>query len=129
MLLIRMGYKMLLVWRCAPQDQENIDKDEMLLVGRDAQKNKQCRDEDVMLLIRIGNKTLLVWRCAPQEEGRGAQKKEQCRDEDVMLLIRIGNKMLLVWRCAPQEEEHIEKDEQLLVGDVLKRRRNVKIKM
>ena len=92
MLLIRMGYKTLLVWRCAPQDQENIDKDETLLVGR------------------------------------GAQKKEQCRDEDVMLLIRIGNKTLLVRRCHPQEE-HIEKDEQLLVGEVLKRRRNVKMQM
>ena len=68
MLLIRMGYKMLLVWRCAPQDQENIGKDEMLLVERGAQKKEQCRDEDVMLLIRMGNKMLLVWRCAPQEE-------------------------------------------------------------
>ena len=68
MLLIRMGYKMLLVWRCAPQDQENIDKDETLLVGRGAQKNEQCRDEDVMLLIRMGYKALLVWGCGPQEE-------------------------------------------------------------
>ena len=48
MLLIRMGYKMLLVWRCAPQE-EHIDKDETLLV-------------------KIGYKTLLVWRCAPQKE-------------------------------------------------------------
>ena len=40
----------------------------------------------------------------------------------------MGNKTLLVWRCHPQEE-HIEKDEQLLVGEVLKRRRNVKMQM
>ena len=45
------------------------------------------------------------------------------------LLIRIGYKTLLVGRCALQEEEHIEKNEELLVGEVLKRRRNVKIKM
>ena len=67
MLLIRMGYKTLLVWRCHPQE-EHIDKDETLLVGRGAQKKEQCRDEDVLLLIRIGNKTLLVRRCHPQEE-------------------------------------------------------------
>ena len=46
-----------------------------------------------------------------------------------MLLIRMGYKKLLVWRCAPQKEDHIEKDEQLLVGEVLKRRRNVKMQM
>ena len=45
------------------------------------------------------------------------------------LLVKIGYKMLLVWRCAPQKEDHIEKDETLLVGEVLKRRRNVKMKM
>ena len=48
MLLIRMGYKTLLVWRCHPQE-EHIDKDETLLV-------------------KIGYKTLLVCRCAPQKE-------------------------------------------------------------
>ena len=38
MLLIRTGYKTLLVWRCAPQDKEHVEKDEMLLVERGAQR-------------------------------------------------------------------------------------------
>ena len=57
MLLIRMGYKTLLVWRCAPQDQENIDKDDTLLV-------------------KIGYKMLLVCRCALLEEEH-IEKDEQ----------------------------------------------------
>ena len=40
-------------------------------------------------------------------------------DKDDTLLVKIGYKMLLVCRCALLEEEHIEKDEQLLVGEVL----------
>ena len=89
MLLIRMGYKMLLVWRCPPQEEEHIEKHETLLVRRGAQKMEQCRDEDVMLLIRMGYKMLLVWRCGPREKEhiekhetllveRGAQMQEQC---------------------------------------------------
>ena len=42
MLLIRMGYKVLLVWRCAPHEKEHIEKDEMLLVESSAQKEEQC---------------------------------------------------------------------------------------
>ena len=76
MFLIRIGYKTLLVWRCHPQEEEHIDKDETLLVGRGAQKKEQCRDEDEMLLVRIGYKMLLVWRCAPQEEEH-IEKDEQ----------------------------------------------------
>ena len=44
MLLIRMGYKMLLVWRCAPQKEDHIEKDETLLVGSGAQKVEECKD-------------------------------------------------------------------------------------
>ena len=42
-LLIRIGNKMLLVWRYAPQDKEHIEKDEMLLVERGAQKEEQYK--------------------------------------------------------------------------------------
>ena len=90
--------------------------------------------------IYVGHKMLLVWRCPLQEEKhigkdekllvvRGAKKYEQCRDEVVMLLIRMGYKMLLVWRCAPQEEEHIEKMRCCWLGEVLKKRSNVDMKM
>ena len=43
-LLIRMGYKMLMVRRCAPQKEDYIEKEETLLVGRSAQKKEECRD-------------------------------------------------------------------------------------
>ena len=93
MLLIRIGNKMLLVWRCPPLEEEHIEKHETLLVGRGAQKKEQCRDEDETLLVRIGYKKLLVWRSAPQEEEhietdetllveRGVQKKVQCISAD-----------------------------------------------
>ena len=42
MLLVRIGYKMLLVWRCGPQEKEHIEKDEMLLVERGSQMEEQC---------------------------------------------------------------------------------------
>ena len=42
MLLIRMGYKMLLVWRCGPWEKEHIEKHETLLVERGAQMQEQC---------------------------------------------------------------------------------------
>ena len=51
----------MLVWRWAPQENDHVEKDEMLLDERGVQKVVECRDEDVMLLIRIGYKTLLVW--------------------------------------------------------------------
>ena len=62
MLLVKIGYKTLLVWRCAQQAEEHIDKDEMMFVVRGAPMDEECRDEDVMLLIRIANRMLLVWR-------------------------------------------------------------------
>ena len=43
MLLVRIGYKMLLVWRCGPQEKEHIEKDEKLLVGSGAQNEEECR--------------------------------------------------------------------------------------
>ena len=91
------------------------------MVGSGAQKEEECKDEDVMLLIRIGNKTLLVWRCAPQDQ--------ENIDKDETLLVKIGYKMLLVWRCAPQEEEHIEKMRCCWLGEVLKKKSNVEMKM
>ena len=37
-MLVRIGYKMLLVWRCPPQEEKHIGKDEKLLVVRGAKK-------------------------------------------------------------------------------------------
>ena len=68
MLLVRIGYKTLLVLRCALQEDEHIDKDEMMFVERCAQKKEQCISADETLLVRIGYKMLLVWRCGPQEK-------------------------------------------------------------
>ena len=41
--MVRIGYKMLLVWRYGPQEKEHIEKDEKLLVGRGAQNEEKCR--------------------------------------------------------------------------------------
>ena len=77
MFLIRIGCKTLLVWRCHPQEEEHIDKDETLLVGRGAQKIEQCRDDDEMLLVRIGYKMLLIRRCCAPQEEEHIEKDEQ----------------------------------------------------
>ena len=92
-------------------------KDEMLLVGRGAQKKEQCRHEDEILLVRIGYKMLLVWRCAVQ--------KEEHIEKDEMLLVgevlkkrsNIDMKMRCCWsgldiRCCWS-------------GDVLCRKRSI----
>ena len=61
-------------------------KDEMLLVGRGAQKKEQCRHEDETLLVRIGYKMLLVWRCGPHE-------KEHIEKDEMLLIVRGAKKM------------------------------------
>ena len=61
MLLVRIGYKMLLVWRCGPHEKEHIEKDKRLLVERGAQMEEPCISADETLLVRIGYKKLLVW--------------------------------------------------------------------
>ena len=86
MLLIRIGNKMLLVWRCAPQEEEHIEKDEMLLVGRGAQTKEQRRHEDETLLVRVGYNTLLVWRCPLQAE-------EPIGKDEKLLVVRGAKKM------------------------------------
>ena len=50
-----------MVWRCALQEDEHIERDEKLLVGRGTQTMEQCISADEMLLVRIGYNKMLIF--------------------------------------------------------------------